>query len=325
MLTLPNSKPLNIVIVSPALASANNGNWQTAHRYANLLKPYFHVRIVQQWDGSDKDHVMIALHARRSYASIAAWAERVGDRGLVVVLTGTDLYRDIHEDPEAQRSLTLAHTLVVLQPEGVASVPQQFRDKTVVAFQSTTTRQTLPKTSRHMRAIMVGHLRAEKSPRTFFQAAHLLRGHPDIHLQHVGGEHDPELAREAHETAMQCPAYKFLGPRSHEATRRLIQRAHVLVHPSVMEGGAHVVMEAVCSGVPVIASDIPGNAGMLGADYAGLFPVQNAPALAEVLLRFRQDSGFVARLLDQVAKRASLFAPEHERERLITIIRQSIA
>ena len=29
-----------VVIVSPALASANNGNWQTAKRYRQLLKAF---------------------------------------------------------------------------------------------------------------------------------------------------------------------------------------------------------------------------------------------------------------------------------------------
>lgn len=325
MSILPNPTRLNVVIVSPALAAANNGNWQTAQRYARMLRSFCQVRIVQQWDGSAQDHVMIALHARRSYASIADWHVRHGTRGLVVVLTGTDLYRDIQSDPEAQQSLRWAHTLVVLQTEGLQAVPEAFQPKTVVAFQSTTTRQTLPKTSRHLRAIMVGHLRSEKSPQTFFKAAKQLVEHTDIYLQHVGGEHDPALAREAHETAALCPQYAFLGARPHEATRRLIQRAHVLVHPSVMEGGAHVVMEAICSGVPVIASRIAGNEGMLGQDYAGFFPTGDADALVALLLRVRNDPSFYAFLEGQCASRAPLFEPAREQERLITIVQQSIS
>lgn len=325
ILPKPKSKALRVVIVSPALAAANNGNWQTAQRYTRLLKAHCRVRIVQHWDGNDQDDVMIALHARRSYASIAAWYAQKGMRGLVVVLTGTDLYRDIQSDPEAQQSLRWAHTLVVLQSEGLQSVPQSYRHKSVVAFQSTTTRKTLPKTSRYLRAIMVGHLRPEKAPRTFFKVARLLVGHDDIHLQHVGGEHDLDLACEAHLTASDCPRYVFMGARAHEATRRLIQRAHVLVHPSVMEGGAHVVMEAICSGVPVIASRIPGNEGMLGSDYAGLFPTDDADALAQLLLRVRRDPAFYAQLAAQCALRAPLFAPVREQECLITIVQQSIS
>lgn len=322
---LPKPSRINVVIVSPALAAANNGNWQTAQRYAGMLRSFCRVRIVTRWDGSDQDHVMIALHARRSYASIADWHVRHGARGLVVVLTGTDLYRDIQSDLEAQQSLRWAHTLVVLQAEGLRAVPEAVRPKAVVAFQSTTTRQTLPKTTRHLRAIMVGHLRAEKSPQSFFKAAHLLADQPEIRLQHVGGEHDVALAREAHETAAVCPQYVFLGARPHAQTRRLIQRAHVLVHPSLMEGGAHVVMEAICSGVPVIASRIPGNEGMLGQDYAGYFPAEDAHALAALLLRVRREPSLYALLVQQCALRAPLFAPAREQERLITIIEQSIS
>jgi glycosyltransferase involved in cell wall biosynthesis len=92
-----------------------------------------------------------------------------------------------------------------------------------------------------------------------------------------------------------------------------------------MEGGAHVLMEAICSGVPVIASCIPGNMGMLGEDYAGLFPVGNAKALAEMLIRFRDDSEFVHLLKLQCARRAPLFSAEYEREGLLTIIASVIS
>jgi glycosyltransferase involved in cell wall biosynthesis len=60
------------------------------------------------------------------------------------------------------------------------------------------------------------------------------------------------------------PNYRWLGALPHESTRRRIQAAHVLVHSSRMEGGAHVVIEAVTSGTPVLASRIPGNLGLLG-------------------------------------------------------------
>ena len=62
---------------------------------------------------------MIALHARRSAAPIAAWAAAHPGRGLVVVLTGTDLYRDIRTDASARQSMQLADAMVVLQEEGL--------------------------------------------------------------------------------------------------------------------------------------------------------------------------------------------------------------
>jgi glycosyltransferase involved in cell wall biosynthesis len=315
-------RKLNVVIVSPALASANNGNWQTAKRYASMLSATCVVRILQQWDGDRADDVLLALHARRSYSSIEAWHAARGAKGLVVVLTGTDLYRDIQQDPQAQQSLRWAARLVVLQTNGLAELPAQLRDKAQVLFQSTTTRQTLPKTKRHVRAVMVGHLRFEKSPQTFFQAAAVLAKYNDIELRHIGGEHDLALAQQAHQTAARFPTYQFLGARRHEQTRRYIQRSHVLVHASVMEGGAHVIMEAICSGVPVLASRIAGNIGMLGQDYAGFFTVGDAHELATLILKFKNEPAFVAQLQRQCAARAPLFEPALERSGLITIVQE---
>jgi hypothetical protein len=98
-----------IVIVTPALADANNGNWQTAWRWRRFLSPLYPVRLVKAWpDADSKDDVaMIALHARRSAESIEGWHARHGAERLALVLTGTDLYRDIESDAAAQRSLAL--------------------------------------------------------------------------------------------------------------------------------------------------------------------------------------------------------------------------
>ena len=323
------SLPL-IIIASPALADANNGNWQTAWRWSRLLSHHYRTQIVKTWQpGDHPDAVaMLALHARRTAASIAAWGEAHPGRGLAVVLTGTDLYRDIHEDACAQRSLALAQQLVVLQDEGPRELPEHYRSKTRVLFQSTTTRRAAVKTDRHLRAVMVGHLREEKSPQTLFEAARLLRDHPDIHIDHIGAALDPALGEAARATMAACPNYRWLGGLEHEDTRGRIQRAHLLVHCSRMEGGAHVLMEAVCSGTPVLASRIPGNVGMLGRDYAGYFPWGDAAALAELLIRSREDmdngASMLARLRAQCRLRAPLFAPAAERAGLLALLHDLI-
>eukprot|EP01036_Dinobryon_divergens_P060014 gene60013-80035_t len=108
----------------PALADANNGNWQTARRWQALLSPHS-ARIVKQWPDAlaEQDQVMLALHACRSADSVQAWHAQRSQRGLGVVLTGTDLYRDIATDADAQRSLALAHRLIVLQEQGPLALP----------------------------------------------------------------------------------------------------------------------------------------------------------------------------------------------------------
>ena len=304
-----------LCLVTPALASANNGNWQTAQRWARMLAADYEVQLVQQWDGSEAD-AMVALHARRSAASIAAWAAQRVRKPLVVVLTGTDLYRDIQVDALARRSLEFADRLLVLHEGAPADVPAEHRAKCVVCFQSTGARRALTKTSQHLRALMVGHLRHEKDPATYFDAARMLAARTDILLDHIGAALDPMLGEQAIALCTAQPRYRWLGSQPHGATRARIQRAHVLVHASRMEGGAHVVMEAVRSGTPVLASRIPGNVGMLGPAYGGYFEPGNAAGLCALLLQCRDDRAMLAALQAQCAARAPLFEPARERATL---------
>jgi putative glycosyltransferase (TIGR04348 family) len=301
-------------IVTPAIRSSNNGNWQTAWRWSRLLADRCETRILNEWRGEPLD-VLVALHARRSASSIAAWhAASCGP--LAVVLTGTDLYRDIDTDPAARASLEMADRLVVLQELGVRRLPIELQARCIVCFQSCTARVPIAKTPRHLRALMVGHLRDEKSPTTYFEAARLLADRPDIRLDHIGAPLDAALGRAARGLARAQPRYRWLGGLDHASTRRHIQRAHVLVHASRMEGGAHVIAEAVRSGTPVIASRIDGNVGMLGAAYGGYFAWDDAPALAGLLRGARDEPAMLDALSVACRARATLFEPRRERATL---------
>ena len=322
-----------VVIVTPALREANNGNWQTARRWQQHLSEAFSVRIVKQWPDAlaRGDAAMIALHARRSADAMAAWSAVHPGRGLALVLTGTDLYRDIQVDSAAQRSLALAQALVVLQEMGPQALPAELRGKARVIFQSTTARQPCRKSPKRLRAVMVGHLREEKSPRTLFAAARLLAGQRDIRIDHIGEALDSALGEAARATMAAAPNYRWLGGLPHEAVRRRMQRAHVLIHASRMEGGAHVVMEAVASGTPVLASRIDGNVGMLGENYDGYFPWGDAEALASLILRCHESRaqahglGLLERLAAQCRRRAPLFEPAAERSAVRQLVRELLA
>jgi len=318
-----------IVLVTPALADANNGNWRTAQRWARLLGPHYRVRLVSSWIEGDKSGLvpvaMIALHARRSAAAIQAWRDAYPQRPLMVVLTGTDLYRDIAVDAQAQRSLQLADRLVVLNELGLQALPDALRAKASVCLQSSPARQTLPKTTRHLRALMVGHLREEKCPQTYQAAAARLADRRDVLLDHIGDALDTTLGAAAAACARQYPSYRWLGGLTHGAVRRHIQRAHVLVHASRMEGGAQVVIEAITSGTPVLASRIDGNVGLLGTGYGGYFDVGDSEALAHLLRLCRGDPAMLAALQAQCAARAALFSPAHERQTLLNLLATLLA
>jgi glycosyltransferase involved in cell wall biosynthesis len=82
---------------------------------------------------------------------------------------------------------------------------------------------------------------------------------------------------------------------------------------SLIEGGANVVSEAVVAGLPVIASRIDGNLGLLGADYAGYFPAGDTAGLAALLHRAEADDRFLRKLSLQCRRRRPLFQPARER------------
>jgi len=300
-----------ILIVSPTLADANTGNWRTAHRWAGFLRREFRVRVASTWEG-EPDDAMIALHARRSAQAIAAFAA-VG-RPVAVVLTGTDLYRDIRSDRSAQRSLELARRLVVLQPQGREELPAALRAKTVVIEQSAPSMAPLAPRRRSFDLLLVGHLRPEKDPLTAVRALARLDDPASrrLRLVHVGGTLDAALGRRMHDAARRDPRIELRGPLPHAATRALIRRGRLLLLPSLIEGGANVLIEAATAGVPVLASRIGGSVGLLGDDYEGLFPAGDDAALASLILRCRDEPSFLERLRAQCERRAPRFAPGRE-------------
>src|SRR5690348_900357 len=127
------AKPV-VCIVTPGTRSANNGNWRTAVRWAAMLRDRYRPIVQTGWSGEPAD-ALIALHARRSAESIARFHEQANGRRLAVVLTGTDLYKDLPESREAAASLDAADRLVVLQDDALRLLAAKWRRKAAVIFQ----------------------------------------------------------------------------------------------------------------------------------------------------------------------------------------------
>jgi putative glycosyltransferase (TIGR04348 family) len=323
----PRSVPPRVHIVSPALAAANNGNWQTARRWQRLLAPVADAVVGDGWRGEPAD-ALIVLHARKSAAAVESFHAAWPERPLALVLTGTDLYRDLAPgrppDAAAMRALECASHLVVLQDEALRRLDAAARGKARVIVQSASAIARREPARGSFDFVAVGHLRDEKDPLTLMRAARRLAAAapypPAVPLRvvHVGGALDAALEAEARRTAADCPRhYRWLGALPHAAARRRIAGARALVHPSRMEGGANVVIEAVRSGVPVLASRIDGNLGLLGRGYEGCcFEVGDDAALAAAMRRFAADPVFAARLAEQCAALAPRFAPAEETARV---------
>jgi putative glycosyltransferase (TIGR04348 family) len=300
-----------VSLVTPAAAAENHGNAHTAARWQHMLATVAKVEVAVSWKGQPLD-ALVALHARRSADTIARFHAAHPDGPLAVVLTGTDLYRDLPNEESARHSVHCASHVVVLQEEALKRLDAATRAKARCIVQSATRIVRKDKSQATVDLVAVGHLREVKDPLTLMRAACALPLDSPVRVMQIGNPLDPDLEAAAHRATSECAHYRWLGGLPAGATRDCIARAHALVHMSRMEGGANVVVEAVRSHVPVLASRIDGNVGLLGADYDGYFPVGDAAALAALMQRFAADAAFAAHLGAQCALREPLFTPEAE-------------
>ncbi|MGL4577092.1 MAG: selenoneine biosynthesis selenosugar synthase SenB [Burkholderiaceae bacterium] len=309
----------SVAIITPALANANNGNWHTARRWQQILEPAAQVSVALHWDGKPVD-AMIALHARRSADSITQFRAAHAHAPLALVMTGTDLYRDIRTDTSALHALSHASHLVVLQEEGMHELAPVHQAKCRVITQSAPTWQPLRKNETSFDFVAVGHLRSEKDPLTLMRAARRLKSSEGLRVVQIGNALEEALGQDATITMRDCPHYEWHLGLTQNAARRWIARARALVISSTIEGGANVIIEALRTGVPVLASFISGNVGMLGRKYGGYFPVHDDAALAELMRKFASDADFRAQLTQECEGRAALFAPDTEQQRVLQLL-----
>ena len=312
---------MRIAITYPGSSAPRSGNRHTAARWRDFLRGLGHrVRVEPEWSGGDDD-LLLALHARKSHRSIRRFRQARPDAPLIVALTGTDLYRDIRRYADARRSLAMATRLAVLQGEGLRELNPGLRRKTRVVHQSSDVRLRHAPVRSGFRVAVIGHLRGEKDP---FRAVRALR-HLDpaarVEVVQIGGALDSSMRAEARRWVRREPRYRWLGSVSHGTAMRWLASSHVLVVSSVMEGGANVVCEAARIGVPVLASRIPGNVGMLGRGYPGFFPLFDDKALARLIERCRTDASFYRKLRSGVLRRQAWFAPAAERAALEHLLR----
>ena len=151
---------------------------------------------------------------------------------------------------------------------------------------------------------VIGHLRDVKDPLRAAKAARLLPADSRVRIEQIGRAYTPQWAARARAEMAANPRYLWRDDVPAAAVRRLLARSHAMVISSLSEGGANVISEAAVAGVPVLASRIDGNVGLLGAGYPGYFPVGDTRALARLLQRLEHEPRFVARLRQGAGARA---------------------
>ncbi|HYL99734.1 MAG TPA: selenoneine biosynthesis selenosugar synthase SenB [Blastocatellia bacterium] len=304
---------MKIAIVTPPSTSPLNGNSVTARRYAAILKRLGHrVTRLERYEGHSAD-LIIALHAGKSHDSIVDFRRTHPRSPLIVVLTGTDLYRDIDRNGQVSESLRLASRIVVLQERALDEIAPRERRKAAVIYQSVERyRGRVERPAGQFRIAVVANLREEKDPLRAAKAARSLPESSGIRVVHCGQALSRRFSQDAAREMRRNPRYRWLGAAAHWKARRLIAGSHMVAITSRMEGSSNVLGEALSSGTPVIASHIPGIAGTLGNDYPGYFPVGDTAALASLMQRAELDNGFYSRLRKHCARAAPLVRPGTE-------------
>jgi putative glycosyltransferase (TIGR04348 family) len=297
----------------------------SALRWSRILKALGHRVVIEEtYKGANCD-LLLALHAWRSADSIALFSQLHPELPIVLALTGTDIYQDIHEKPEAQRSLELATRMMMLQPLGMEQLPTHVRDKARTIFQSA--RQTPGghrPSGKTFNISVIGHLRPVKDPMRTALAARLLPESSQLQVLHVGGAMNAELEQAAMDETANNPRYRWLGEMPRWKARRVMAKSHAMVLTSLAEGGANVVSEALADSIPVIASRIAGSVGMLGEDYPGYYEVEDEQDLARVLARLENEPAFLQELKQWCTDLSPLVSPATEQSLWNDLIQEAV-
>lgn len=313
---------MKIILITPAKKQSKTGNRTTALRWARLLRGMGHrVTVQSDWDGTPGD-MMVALHAWRSASSIARFRQQFPGRPLVVALSGTDIYRFQHSHPEETLcSMDMADAMVCLHDLVYRAIPGTYREKLHVIHQSAVplTRARRPSV-RAFDVCVVGHLREEKDPFRTARAARTMPAQSRLRVVHLGKAPNDDWAAQAHAEMEINPRYHWRGEVGAWRVREEFLKTHALVHSSIMEGGANVISEAVVADVPVIASDIDGNVGLLGENYPGYYPVADTETLCTLLQRAETEQDFLQLLKKHGNERKHLFTPERESRQWQTLL-----
>ena len=315
---------MRITIVTPARAGSTHGNRITAIRWAGILKQLGHRVSIRQSLDHQRTDLLIALHARRSYASVMQFHRRCAEAPIILALTGTDVYRDLKYDRRAQKALAMARRIVVLQPRALEQLNDNFRANARVIYQSVEIDRPYKRSSRRQSfdVCVIGHLRSIKDPFRAAMAARLLPHSSRIRIRHIGGAMTKAMATRAHSEAARNHRYQWYGELAKSRAQRILAASQICVLSSQIEGGANVLSEAIVAGVPILASRIDGNVGILGPDYAGLFNVGDTSELARLLNLAETDPDFLSDLRRRVKKLAPLFSPKLERQAWADLLRE---
>ena len=148
------------------------------------------------------------------------------------------------------------------------------------------------------RVIFVGRLDPVKGASLLIEAmAQVIARHPDARLTLVGdGPTRAPAQAKAKELGL-ADSVTFAGFQSQPAIAAMLEEADMLVLPSFAEGVPVVLMEAMASRIPVIASRVAGVQELVEDGVSGFaIPPGDVATLADRIIRLMEDPALCARM-----------------------------
>jgi glycosyltransferase involved in cell wall biosynthesis len=139
--------------------------------------------------------------------------------------------------------------------------------------------------------LSVGRLHAQKNVRYLLKLVAVIKSKTEVRAQIIGdGPERPALEAAAAALGI-TDSVQFSGWLTRDEVRKAYQSATLLVHASSYEGMSNVILEALASGLPVVASQIPGNTELIqdGANGFLFDPAGDPAQLADRITPLFQD------------------------------------
>ncbi len=156
---------------------------------------------------------------------------------------------------------------------------------------------------------VIGRLWHQKNHKDIFWAIELLRvARNDLALVVIGDGPLRKRLELYRDQLRAADTIRLVGERSD--VHDLLPHFEVVINSSFEEGQSNVIMEAMANGIPVVASDIPGNRDLVLHGNTGfLFPLGATHELAKLVHRLLEEDGLRQTFGDAAKQRiAELFS-----------------
>ncbi len=252
------------------------------------------------------------VHAQWTLSAGAAWLSRmIHQRPVLATLQGSDIFQVTRNRFGAWLTnfvLQRCNRISVLSPAlAEATMAVGISEKNIkIIPNGVDVNQFQPASEERKATILyVGSLIERKGVSFLIKAMpKILEAHPQYRLVIVGEGVERERLQALAQELGVAEQINFAGAQPSDQVRHWMQRSKIFVLPSVEEGLGVVLLEALASGTPVVASEVGGIPTVITPEVGHLVPPGDADALAQNICRLLTNNTQWSTMSQQARHRA---------------------